>query len=424
MTRTMAEPGIKRSPAGKLRICMLIPIRYGPDMRVNPQVGIFSYLARFGHDITWVLSAGRGRVSRRHQLGDIVVRAAPSGRLFSEARLLGKALNLIPASLMKVGLFLRVLRESRYDLLFAREDTLDGLAGVYGKWRYGIPFVYELTNPLEQEWEGYRIEGRKPLFLWQLMARIKVSLKTFVMRRADIILTTTKWFEDGLTARGIPGDRLLPFPNGVDTEPLAAVDCLATRERYGLGDSPVVVYAGVIARTRNLAMLLDAFAIVVKRMGNCRLLMVGDGTDRKNLERMARELGIGDSVIFTGRVPQPEVMNLIATAEVGVSPLPPHSFYRVSSPIKLFEYMARAKPVVASEEVLEHRDAIRESGGGILAATNPAAFAGAIMELLNDGDRAKEMGRKGKSWIARSRTFEILARPLEERLKQLVRGAA
>ena len=344
----------------KLNICMLIPIRYGPNMRVNPQIGIFSYLSHFGHEITWVLSSENSKITQKVTRDGIRVYAAPYIHYLNERSRLAKVINLIPATFKKVRLVLKVFRENDYDLIFVREDTFDGLLGVYLRRKYKIPLVYELTDPLEQEWEGSKIEGDSPLFLWYLMAKIKASLKTYIMKKADLILPTTRWFEEGLAEKGISKSKLLPFPNGVDIDSFLNKDGGDIRKKYNLGNSKVIIYVGVMAKMRELSMLISAFSKVNDKIGNVKLLMVGDGTDRQNLERLAAELDIKDNVVFIGQIHQSEIPNYIATADIGVSPLPPFSFYKISSPIKMLEYMAMAKSVVANEEIHEHDEIIKQ----------------------------------------------------------------
>jgi glycosyltransferase involved in cell wall biosynthesis len=391
-------------------------------MRVNPQIGIASYLANFGHEITWVLSAENSRTTQQATLNGIDIYAAPYVRYLSETSLLGKAFNRIPAIFRKMRLALRVFRGGKYDLVFVREDTFDGLVGTYIKTKYKIPLVYELASPLDEEWEGYKIEAKKPLFLWYLMAKIKALLKTYIMKRADLVLPTTRWFEEELAEKGISKSKLMPFPNGVDLESFANKDGRDIREKYHLGNSNVLIYLGVMAKMRKLEVLIRAFSEVKEARGNIKLLMVGDGTGRETLEKLVAELGVKGDVIFTGQVHQSEVPDFIAAADIGVSPVPPFSFYEVSSPIKALEYMAVGKPVVANEEIFEHREVIEQSGGGILAPFDNEAFASAIIELLDKPEMAGEMGRKGYEWVVKNRSYEILARKLEEKYVQLAMG--
>ena len=124
-------------------------------------------------------------------------------------------------------------------------------------------------------------------------------------------------------------------------------------------------------------------------------------------------LGIDRDVIFVGQIPQDEVPSFIMASDIGISPVPPFSFYKMSSPIKMFEYMALAKPVIANEEIPEHKDVLERSSGGILVNYEPNSFANAIIELLDDPKRACELGQNGQDWIMKNRTYDLMAKDLE-----------
>ena len=96
----------------------------------------------------------------------------------------------------------------------------------------------------------------------------------------------------------------------------------------------------------------------------------------------------------------------------------------MSSPIKLFEYMAMAKPAVANEEIPEQKEVLGESGAGILVPFTPEAFADAIIELLDNPERAAEMGQRGRQWVVKNRSYESLARQIEQGYFELVKGRA
>jgi len=77
--------------------------------------------------------------------------------------------------------------------------------------------------------------------------------------------------------------------------------------------------------------------------------------------------------------------------------------------------MAGGKPVVANEEILDQKEVLKQSGGGILVPYTPEAFADAIIELVDNPEKAAEIGRRGREWVVKNRSYEHLARQLEER---------
>jgi glycosyltransferase involved in cell wall biosynthesis len=175
-------------------------------------------------------------------------------------------------------------------------------------------------------------------------------------------------------------------------------------------------------KARSLNVLLEAFAIVKSKDKKVKLLLVGDGSDNRNLQELAVTLGVSDDVVFTGQVANSEVSKFIAAADIGISPVPPLNCYKISSPIKLLEYLAEAKPAIANDEIFDQREVLEQSGGGILVSFNPDSFACAMMELVDNPVMAQEMGRKGQEWVINNRSYEILARQLERRYLELVKS--
>ncbi len=82
--------------------------------------------------------------------------------------------------------------------------------------------------------------------------------------------------------------------------------------------------------------------------------------------------------------------------------------------------MGMAKPVVANEEIPEHKEVLAESGGGILVPYAPEGFSQAITELLDNPGKAAVMGQRGREWVVKNRTYEILARRVDERYLELL----
>ena len=78
------------------------------------------------------------------------------------------------------------------------------------------------------------------------------------------------------------------------------------------------------------------------------------------------------------------------------------------------------KPVVANQEIPDHKMVLEQSGGGILVSFTAEAFANAIIELIDDPERAAERGRRGREWISNNRTYEILARELETHYQKIL----
>jgi glycosyltransferase involved in cell wall biosynthesis len=402
---------------------MLLPFpRYGENMRVPPQIGICSYLTSFGHEVIWVIWSDDDCQVQQFFYNDVQVYITPQIQYFSGSSIFTKILNKILNTLRRMRFILKIFKEGKYNLIFVRDDVFDGLIAAYIKKRHKVPFVFELSNPLEMEWELCKIHNRKPRFLYYSIAKLNKFIATHLLRKADLILPISKWLKGDLVGKGIPESKIVPVPEAVELEAFRERDRVDIREKYQLGNSRVIVYIGVMGKARYPEFLIRAFTKVRRERKDVKLLMVGKGYkgDVVNLQRFADNFGMKDDVIFTGWVPHSEIPNFIAAANVGVSSVPPFSFYKMSSPIKMFEYMAMGKPVVANEEIPEHKEVLEESGGGILVPFIAEAFADAIVELLDNPQRAADMGRRGREWVVKNRTYQILARQVERRYQELL----
>jgi len=398
---------------------MLLPVpRYGKNMLVYPQIGICSYLANFGHEVSWVIWSDGKQQVQPFSLGNIRIYATPEIHYFPTRFLPGRILNKIPNRIKRTRYILKIFKEGNYNLILARDDVFDGLLAAYIGRRHEVPFVFQLANPLEQTWEYYKIEYKKTRVWYYpnyVAAKFTKFLANRLLREADLIVLISKWLRDHLARQGIPEMKIMPCPSGVDIQVFSDKDGKGLREKYGLDNLSVIIYVGTLGKGRYLEVLIRAFSQLRRKKANAKLLVVGEGSDEDNLKILVKELGIESDVIFTGQVPQAGVPDFIAASDIGVSPVPPLFFYKLSSPIKVFEYMAMGKPVVANEEIPEHKEVLEESGGGILVPFTPEAFASAIVTLLDNPEQAAEMGRRGREWVLTNRSYELLARKLEKR---------
>jgi glycosyltransferase involved in cell wall biosynthesis len=121
------------------------------------------------------------------------------------------------------------------------------------------------------------------------------------------------------------------------------------------------------------------------------------------------ELHIDDIVLFTGNVPYSEVNDYIKIADICLCPIPPIPLYSLSSPTKLFEYMAMRKPIIANKEIIESSNALENSKGGILVNFNEEEFYSAMKKLLENSELRSEIGNRGYDWLSKNRSYEKMA---------------
>ncbi len=394
----------------KINICMLLWFRYGEKTEIYPTYEILSHLTRFGHSVTWIVSSEKADEIRETTFNCARVFVIPCRYDKTPLKIIDMALYAI----RRTSFILSNFKHERYNIILVRDDLFDGLLALYIKRRHRVPFVFEMSIPVEQSRETRKFYSNKRK-LQRIASIIEARLIVHILRNADLILPISRWLKDDLVRKGVDQSKITPLPEGVDPRRFLNRDmgAVTVRDKYGLGDFKIVIYVGTMDKMRHLDVLIHAFLRVRDSRGDVKLLMVGDGTGRLDLEKLADKLGIRDDVIFTGYVYFREVPDFIAAANLGISAVPPLDFYKVSSPIKMLEYMAMAKPVVANEEIPDQKEVMGASGGGILVRFDAESFAEAIIKILDNPGKAEEMGRRGRDWVIENRSYDVIASEFE-----------
>ena len=342
----------------------------------------------------------------------VVVRAPQGSSLLSKvrARLRWLRLSYVVSA--------RLLKKGRVDVLQSRDDWMAGLVALLLAKRHRLPFVFQYSFPFAQ-WR--KVLYRQLHGVWGgLAAEFEARMFHFVMRRVDLLLPISDKMAADLRRENVnPPMRVTPLAANVERAASEA-DGMRIRSALGLEEAQVVLYVGTMAQERGLELLVRAFATVADRIPEARLLMVGDGGARADLCHLASTLGVREAVVFTGEVPYDDVPAYIASCDVAVSPVPPLDIYTLSSPIKLFEYMAAGKAVVANQEILEHKNVLESSNAGLLTPFAADGFATAVCALLDDRSSRQKMGDRGRQWVQEKRSFASLASMLVEEYEKLI----
>ncbi|ALA58209.1 glycosyltransferase family 4 protein [Nitrospira moscoviensis] len=330
------------------------------------------------------------------QAGDRVTVFAPRYRSASVVR----AARVIPIQLMPV----RILRPLSYALrsfvsgvaraLIARPDV------VYYRWMIS-PHVLVLSKLV-----GARciceVNG-EPVPEWSNGGKVRRAAGHWIARvslcRCDRVVVLTEGLRELLVrSYGVAAERIILLPSGTDTERFAPRDPVACRQRLGLppGDH-YIGFVGSFYRYQGLASLMDATAAVRARCSNVRLLMVGDGEAGGELNTQAQKLGLSDSIIWTGRIPYEEVPAYIGAMTVCVAPF--CGDRGETSPVKIFDYLACAKPVVASDIPSVRTVFASNRGVQLVPPDRSDRLAEAILSLLHDPDRCRAMGEGGRRFV-------------------------
>jgi glycosyltransferase involved in cell wall biosynthesis len=162
-----------------------------------------------------------------------------------------------------------------------------------------------------------------------------------------------------------------------------------------------VLYAGRLRTRKAVAVLVEAFSRVRERAPSARLRLAGDGEQRPALEEQVRRLGLADAVHFEGTVPHDRMPALYAAADLFCLP----SLYE-GFPLAILEAMAAGLPVVATR-VAGNPEAVEDGvHGRLVEAEDAAALAVALLELIEDTESRRRMGRQARRRVEEEFSIE------------------
>jgi glycosyltransferase involved in cell wall biosynthesis len=247
-------------------------------------------------------------------------------------------------------------------------------------------------------------------------AALAVATRVIVMSEVD---------RGNLVERGIPDERIVTNPNGVDAERFAQGGGPQIRRQLGVGDDETLFgFVGSFGPWHGAPALAEAFSRVRATNPAARLMLVGDGPDRPEVERSLAAGGALDAALLVGKVAPHHVPAYLDACDVLVSPhVPmPNGVEFFGSPTKLFEYMAAGKAIAASRlgqigAVLEHeRTALLTTPADVAsltAALERLAGDAALRERL--GSAARREALEKHSWRANAERVSAAYRDWVER---------
>ncbi len=293
---------------------------------------------------------------------------------------------LFPLSAYRVAA--QVCRQQRLDIVHTQDVFAAGLVGYLLKRRFNLPLIFGFHGDVLDNPHWLR---ERPI------NRAYNRLGHWLLRHGDGFRVVSSTEREKLIGLGVPPDRiwwlrpLSDFGGFVDADGQGVRQRLLTQH----GFSKIVVFAGRLVDQKDLPTLLKAMVSIRKALvDKVGLVIVGDGSRRHGLEEMSRSLGLGDSIVFAGRVDHDRVGEYMAAADVFAL----SSTYEGNAKV-LVEAAACGLPVVATD-ISGTRDTVVDGETGIVVPPqDPEAMAQAIVRLLKDPDTARRMGEAARKYV-------------------------
>jgi glycosyltransferase involved in cell wall biosynthesis len=326
----------------------------------------------------------------------------PYLNVFANYRLLDACLQCLPG----------------HDLVYERNGLYKfGVARACKRLRLPYVLYFEADDILEHDIMGKPITG---LLRWRAREAIRLNLDA-----ADCVIVVSEPLKVHLTTNwSVPPDKIVVFPNVADVQRFRPDPKIRAEVRASLGLDihPLVAFVGNFYEWHDVATLLDAFAQVLEAYPDARLVLVGDGSRRQAMMQRAADLGLGDAARFTGLVAHAEVPRLLAAADIAVVPYPPMETDLWLSPLKLFEYMASGKAVIASA-VGQLTDVVHDGRNGLLVPPGDVpAMTAALLRLVGDPALRSQLGQQARQDAVQKHSWEHYVSRLERVFLAVING--
>jgi 1,2-diacylglycerol 3-alpha-glucosyltransferase len=239
-----------------------------------------------------------------------------------------------------------------------------------------------------------------------LKGAVQNWLKEFMQRCQHIVIPSESMKEILVNRYGLR-DMFTVIPTGIKLEPYRLADGKALRTREGWQDDKVLVSTGRLATEKNWPTLLQAARKVHRDHPDMRLVIIGDGPEKSELQELAAELGIAERVTFTGELLFADIPAYLKAADLFM-----FASVTETQGLVTMEAMAAGLPVVAVD-ASGTRDIVEDGKHGFLVPDDPDALADSVNRLLASPEKMKKFQRNA---LKKAKTFDM-----ENCAKQLIK---
>jgi len=283
-----------------------------------------------------------------------------------------------------------------YDVVHYR-NVWDGFHSAQNKMKYGYKTIFEV-NGLPSIELKYHYPGIEP----DILAKVKEQ-ELATLHLSDAIICPSRVTRDYVGSLGLDRNRITVIPNGVSPSDFSATS-LPDRD----GRIPTLLYIGTLADWQGLDVLIKALPKILEQHP-VRLQIVGRGRSRqrKLLAKQIQKLGLGEHVLVQPAIPHHEIPSLITSADICIAPLGlnDRNVTQGACPIKILEYMAAGRPLVASNMPIV-RELVREDVDGLLFSPNdPDDLARQVIVLLSNLELSQKLALSASEHVTRKYTW-------------------
>ena len=347
-----------------MKIAILVCL-FPPKWLAGTEIATYNtakHLARMGHEVHVITSLDKGLPRESMENGFYVHRI-----FWRKIRFLG-----VMSFWVKIFWCLKTIKP---DIVHAQSIGM-GIPGFLAKTFLKMPFV---------------VYGRGSDVY--LPSTFKNTISKLALKNAESVIALT---EDMKSEMQKLCDRdILVIPNGIDLEKFKNLSRKDIRKRLEIKDNEkIITFVGTLRPVKGVKYLIKAMELIIKKNENLKLMLVGDGEEREELERLVEELDLKECVKFIGRVQNEEIPQYMAASDVFVLPSLSEGF-----PVVTLEAMASGLAIIATSvgglpEIIEDGE-----NGFLVEPKNPKEIAKKVLLILGSDELRENISKKNKEKV-------------------------
>jgi glycosyltransferase involved in cell wall biosynthesis len=303
-----------------------------------------------------------------------------------------------------------LLSRGRYDVVHAHEEAVFWCRWLKPVFRFRL--IHDMHSSLPQQLYNFRFTSLRAVH-W-----VFEQLEESAARAAEAVITVCPALTDYARNLTVNHDKVLLIENSLfepvrfagknprmPTSSESSAACASDQaEQWVSGSAPgrVIAYAGTLQVYQGIYRMLEAFSVVVRRMPDAGLLIVGGSPQEvESFRVLADSLGLRDAVLFTGQVPQARAQRLVSLAGAAISP----RFAGNNTPMKIYQLMASGIPLVATR--IESHTQVLNDDIAVLAEPSADGLADAMLRVLGDPEESQAMADRARAWYRDKYSREV-----------------
>jgi glycosyltransferase involved in cell wall biosynthesis len=322
--------------------------------------------------------------------------------------------HFFKSTIYQLYALLYCLRLKDLKLVYSRYTTINITDILISKIKQ-IPLIVEVNGIYKDERSEQGFDRLK-IFMNKITGKRLFSVST------QIIPVTDKLRSILITDYKVPSEKIKVINNGVDEQLFKKMDKYECRQKIGINKKlNVICFVGSLAFWQGVEYLIDSIPLVLKQFPDTEILIVGSGHQEHKLKRRARDLNIEKNINFLGWVEYKKVPLYINASDICVAPFTRSRNEEIGlSPLKLYEYMACNKPIVASDINGVGNILLKYNVGIPVKPEDPNELSQALIKLLKNPDLGRKIGDNGRKIVINNFTWKINAEKVTKICKKFL----